>query len=164
MKRIVFVFCSFLLLSCTFNSNVSGWYVENLSMQDIDVFFGDTKLTIKSSTTMFLDEIPIDSNISIHNDYHVNYTLSYFYTTKPNEPHRRYLRIQDKNKYIYNIKNSYNKNIKFDMNGEEYLLEPNAEKELIVYDSPFDFSFFSEEYKLPYTQNYKDGIYYIFVY
>ena len=162
MKRfcLFFVLCS-LLFSCKVNT-IHGWNVNNNSNQQIEVYFNNEKYVVDGNSVSYLENIPEQASVFISENYHIDYTISYKYSTS--SYNTKLLTITDKKKYTYIIKNNYTDTVNYKLNGSLEYLSAGEQKELLFYDSPVDFTFYSDNFIIPYTQNIDGSIIYIFIY
>lgn len=163
MKKILLlVLTSVLFWGCKNENNLQGWLIDNQSNQTIDFYLSGQKFSVSSKSDLKIDNMTGNEDVSISDDYHVNYEISYYYNK--NEGNRKWLRISDKIQYKYSITNSYNSTVSFKVNDTVYEIENGTFKDFIFYDSPVEFHFFSSNYEIPFTHNYKDGIHYIYIF
>ena len=150
-----------LLSSCNLNNTVYGWYIDNQSFQNIDIFFNDSKISVDANTVAYFDNIDENATVSISDSYHINYEISYKYSTATHNSKK--LIIKDKTKYSYVIKNNYTDIITFSCDNNSIDIAAGDTKEIVTYDSPLTFKVLSNNFEIPYTENIVNNIIYIFV-
>ena len=161
MKRLIILLISigFFFVGCDFNHNVKGWYVDNKSEQQIIIKFGNDTVTAPAKVGTYFEDIDENANVVIADDYHVNYDISYKYSTSSHNS--KLLTIKDKTKYKYLIQNSTEVEITFYVGDVVHTLAKGAQEELVFYDEPYTFTFTSDGFSYNYTTNLSDGVYHI---
>lgn len=94
LSFVLFIGLFIVLMGCNLNPGTQGWYLNNQSSKDVDVYFDDVKYTVQSNYTSYIHDIPVNANITIADSYNVTYEVTYHYSTTNN--HAKELIIKDK--------------------------------------------------------------------
>ena len=164
MKKLCVGLISFLffLTSCVSNYT-EGWVIKNKSNQQVNIYFDKSLITVEADSISFFDNISENATITIADSYHVNYETSYYYRVSEGKHASKLLTITDKTKYEYKIFNNNTYDIKFQIDNEIKEIKTGDSLDLTVYDKPIEFHFMYESFEIPYTENIKDGIRYIYI-
>ncbi len=166
MKKLCILLCIFsclIISGCAFdfNNSVKGWCVDNKSDNQVTVFFDNTPIYVDANSVTYFDDISEDATVNIADSFHVNYDISYRYSTT--REHSRLLQITDKIRYQYSILNNSSETISFTYNNNSYSINAGSTMSFTVYDQPYTFTFTANNYQYNYTTNYSNGITYIVI-